>query len=173
MNTAFLSRSARSLRLGLLSALLAAARVPAADALTNAAPAAVVPDEPLIVKAMALAIPLAAIVLGIGLVFLMVWTEYAKRRAAIEACHRERLAALEKGLEPPAFPASLWQSDDEAKKPVNSGLMSGLVLVAIGAGLAVFFSTSGSRFHPSVGAIPGALGAAFLRTTIDTPGTDV
>lgn len=164
MNTILRSTHVWFLRLGLLYALLAAAPVPAADSATNAAPAAApaaAPDEPLILKALALTIPLAAIVLGIGLVLLIVWTEYAKRRAVIEACHHERLAALEKGLEPPAFPTRLWESDDEAKKPADSGLQTGLVLVALGIGLAVFFWPEGG-FHPSVGAIPGAIGVAFL-----------
>lgn len=154
------STLARLFLLGLLCAPLAGAPVPAADPVTNATPA-VAPAEPLLLKALALAIPLTAIVLGIGLVLLIIWTEYAKRRALIEACHRERMAALEKGLEPPAFPAKLWESDDEAKKPADSGLKIGLVLVALGVGLAVFFWPEGG-FHPSVGAIPGAIGVAFL-----------
>lgn len=119
--------------------------------------------DPLIIKVLGLCIGLAATVLGIGIALLAIWTEYKKRQELINACHRERMAALEKGLEPSAYPVELWQSDDDPKLPPGSGLKAGLVLLGVGAGLWLFLPSGGwGPFQRSVGAIPGAIGVAYL-----------
>ena len=101
-------------------------------------------------------------VTGLGIAFFAIWVDYRKRRELIANCHQERMAALEKGLDLPPFPTELWRSDT-APKSSGTGLKTGLMWFATGIGLWLFLSPKNiGFFHPSVGAIPGAIGVAYL-----------
>ena len=52
-------------------------------------------------------IPIVAITLGIGIGALAIWSEHKRKLELIERLHRERMLALEKGVEPPALPAGM------------------------------------------------------------------
>ncbi len=121
-------------------------------------------DHDNLMDVMGLGLGCVATVMGIGVAFLAIWTEYRKRSELLAACHRERLAALEKGLELPPYPEEFNGSDmASAPRTPRTGLKPGLVLVATGLGLWMFLSP-GNRgiLHPTVGAIPGAIGVAYL-----------
>ena len=45
-------------------------------------------------------IPIIAIVMGLGLGMLKIWTDYRKKREILQAHHAERMAAIEKGIDP-------------------------------------------------------------------------
>src|SRR5687768_9372025 len=57
-------------------------------------------------------IPIVAIVMGIGIGMLAVWTEHKRKAQLLEQLHRERLQALDKGMELPPFPAHLVGDND-------------------------------------------------------------
>jgi hypothetical protein len=106
-----------------------------------------------------------ATLLGFGIGFFAIWVEYRKRRELLEAIHKERLASLERGIEPPPFPKELVDdaADCGPSRPQSTGLKAGLVLIAVGAGLWLFLPHNGrGPFHSTVGAIPGAIGIAYL-----------
>lgn len=52
-------------------------------------------------------IPIVAITLGIGIGALAIWAEHKRKLELIDRLHRERMLALEKGVEPPALPPGM------------------------------------------------------------------
>ena len=121
-------------------------------------------DHDRLTELMGISIGFVAVVMGIGIGMLAIWCDYKKRHELIAACHQERLAALEKGLELPPFPPEPF-SGGGPPKPFTPGgsLKAGLVWLAIGIGLAIFLSLQDrGRHHPSVSAIPIAIGVAYL-----------
>ena len=52
-------------------------------------------------------IPIVAIVMGIGIGMLAIWSEHKRKAQLLEQNHRERMQAIEKGLELPPLPANL------------------------------------------------------------------
>jgi hypothetical protein len=60
-------------------------------------------------------IPIVAITLGIGIGSLAIWSEHKRKLELIDRLHRERMLALEKGVEPPALPPGML--GDLAHKP--------------------------------------------------------
>ena len=49
-------------------------------------------------------IPITAIVMGIGIGMLGLWTDHKRKSQLLEQTHRERMAAIEKGIELPPMP---------------------------------------------------------------------
>jgi hypothetical protein len=60
-------------------------------------------------------IPIVAITLGIGIGALAIWSEHKRKLELIDRIHRERMLALEKGVEPPPLPPGMV--GDLAAKP--------------------------------------------------------
>lgn len=76
-----------------------------------------------------------AVPLGLGIAILAVWSDYKKRQNLIQACHQERMAALDKGLELPPYPRELFADSDSAEQRAPStGLRPGLILLGLGVG---------------------------------------
>jgi len=103
-------------------------------------------------------VPITAIVMGIGIAMLGVWFDYRKKSAIAAQVHRERLAAIEKGMEPPPLPPELFQ---RRGRTGSDFLRRGLVWLFIG--IAVVVATLLEN-HPGAwyGLIPAAIGAANL-----------
>jgi hypothetical protein len=108
------------------------------------------------IEQMALMIPILGIVLGITVAIIAIVTSHREKLKRVELRHRERLAAIEKGLE---LPPDAY-ADAEPRKPATlrnglSGLFIGIVLYSalyelIGSDVALF------------GLIPAAYGIATL-----------
>jgi hypothetical protein len=80
-------------------------------------------------------IPIVAIVFGIGMGMLSVWTEHKRRSQLLEQSHRERMIALEKGLPMPEIPTGLLSRKTDDATPRNAPLRamrSGLTMLGIG-----------------------------------------
>ncbi len=77
-------------------------------------------------------IPITAIVMGIGIAMLGVWLDYRKRSEIAAQLHRERLAAIEKGMEPSPLPPDLFQR--RGRTPADF-LRRGLVWLFIGVAI--------------------------------------
>lgn len=99
-------------------------------------------------------------ILGVVLSLLMaiiiptvaIWTGHQRQIREVESRHRERMAAIDKGLPIPADPPP------RPRKP-GSPLLRGLIW--LGVGLAIVFSGLDGDFS-KLGWIPAAVGAAYL-----------
>ena len=54
-------------------------------------------------------IPIVAIVMGVGIGMLSLFLDYRKKREMFAMHHKERLAAIDKGMEVPPLPAEFFQ----------------------------------------------------------------
>jgi uncharacterized protein DUF6249 len=115
------------------------------------------PNETLI-QALALLVPIVAVTVSLGalIVWIVVW--YRRRKHEIDCRHKERMAAIEKGLELP--PESLPQP--EQMPPRSRYLLRGLIW--LGVGLAITFGGRDWLRAPMGGSgwIAVAVGAAYL-----------
>jgi hypothetical protein len=107
---------------------------------------------------MAMLIPIISITVSLGalIVWIVVW--YRRRMREIDCRHKERMAAIEKGLELP--PESVPQP--EPMPPRSRYLLRGLIW--LGIGLALTFGVH-ERFGTQTGSfgwIAVAVGAAYL-----------
>jgi hypothetical protein len=75
--------------------------------------------------------------------------------------HETARVALEKGQPLPPMPADVAPPPSLPPKPAND-IRSGLVLIAVGAGLYLFLGSLVSQSMGYVGAIPGFIGIALL-----------
>jgi len=110
-------------------------------------------------------IPIVAIIFGIGMGMLGTWTEHKRRSQLLEQSHRERMAALEKGLPMPEIPANLLSRRLEDANPRNAPLRamrSGLIF--LGIGIVLFFGLQRQTGDDVAlfGLIPAVIGVANL-----------
>jgi Domain of unknown function (DUF6249) len=108
-------------------------------------------------------IPIVAIVMGIGIGMLAIWSEHKRKAQLLEQNHRERMHAIEKGLELPPLPANLVStsngpSTSSPEKAMRSGVMMTLL------GILLFFAivNVGAQEAALFGLIPAAIGIANL-----------
>jgi hypothetical protein len=106
-------------------------------------------------------IPIVAIVFGIGIAMLGLWTDHQRRTQKLEHQHRERMAAIEKGIAIPALPEDKTGGDDKWRDPARM-LRSGVLLLSLGIVLYFAIYASGGREGALFGLIPATLGLANL-----------
>ena len=99
-------------------------------------------------------VPLAAIVMGIGVAFWRMYLDHQRRKLQYE----ERKLMIERGLTPPPLPPEL------PRRSLESSLRNGIVLVALGLGFAVVYvMRGGNLLGQSTGASSGfAIAAPIL-----------
>lgn len=107
-------------------------------------------------------IPIVAIVMGIGIGMLTLVLDYRKKRDMFALHHKERLAAIEKGVELPPLPAEFFQ-DGRRQRPRHPSdfLRRGLVLLFVGVAVTAAMYQSAPDAY-LWGVIPGAIGIAYL-----------
>ena len=109
-------------------------------------------------------IPIVAIVMGVGIGMLAIWIDYRKKREIFELHHKERLLAIERGMEVPPLPQALLEDSrlparvTEAGDYLRRGLLWLLVGIAVSIGLALNLTLSNAAW----GLIPIAVGLAYL-----------
>jgi hypothetical protein len=104
-------------------------------------------------------VPIVAIVFGVGVAIVAIWTGYRQRALRMELRHRERLAAIDKGLELPP------EAIDPALDPVNTRprhLLRGLVWSLLGIAVAATFYNMAGDEEAWIGSIPFSIGLAYL-----------
>jgi hypothetical protein len=111
----------------------------------------------------ALLIPIVAIVMSIGIGIVYVWSEHRRKSQLLEQNHRERMHALEKGIQLPPLPPNLvgagnGPSTSSAAKSLRSGVMLTLIGVLLYFAIDVADGSEGALF----GLIPAAIGVANL-----------
>jgi len=105
-------------------------------------------------------IPILAIVLGIGLGVVQVIASHRQRVQRAEHRHRERIAAIDKGLDLPLDPPEPLL-DPRRMRPRY--LLRGLILVFVGATLTLaLWQTDGIQQNWLYGLIPAGVGIAYL-----------
>lgn len=110
------------------------------------------------------AIPIVAIVLGLGLAMMGLWTDHQKKSRLLEIAHEERLKALEQGRELPDLPVAAitgthgarWKDDPQLL--LRRGLT--WLLVGVAVGVAVWLNASPEK--AAFALIPCAVGLASL-----------
>jgi hypothetical protein len=106
-------------------------------------------------------IPIVAIVMGIGIGMLAIWSEHKRKAQLLEQNHRERMHALEKGIELPPLPANLvGAGNGPSTATAAKSLRSGIMLTLIGVLLYFAIDTAGGREGALFGLIPAAIGIA-------------
>ncbi len=109
----------------------------------------------------AVMIPIVAIVMGVGIGMLSLFLDYRKKREMFALHHKERLAAIDKGMDVPPLPDEFFQDPRRRVRPLGDYLRRGLVLLLVG--IAVTFALYDTMHHDYLwGLIPCAMGIANL-----------
>ena len=108
-------------------------------------------------------IPLAAVFMGIGLAIVSVIAQHRTRVKALEQRHRERMAAIEKGIElPPDLASDAGDDTGQGKKSASRFLLQGLVCLGIGIALLISSVTIMPAELQLPGGILAAIGVALI-----------
>jgi len=108
-------------------------------------------------------IPITAIVMGIGIGMLGMWTDHKRKSQMLEQAHRERMAAIERGIELPPTPNTALV-EATPKNPPNPAkvLRSGVFMLSLGIVLYFALVTVGASEAAVFGLIPATIGLANL-----------
>jgi peptidoglycan/LPS O-acetylase OafA/YrhL len=109
----------------------------------------------------ALLIPIVAIVMSLSIPIWVVYWEYRKRKDTFALLHQERMAAIEKGVEPPPLPAGFLNGDAKTASP-RRYLLKGLVWTFIGLGIIGALFSQHEQEAAMFGLIPTGIGLAYL-----------
>ena len=77
-------------------------------------------------------VPIVAIVMSLGIGMLAIWVDYRKKRDMFELHHKERLIAIERGMELPALPEAFYSPLDRNKRPRH--LLTGMIWLYCSSG---------------------------------------
>lgn len=105
---------------------------------------------------LALLIPIVAIVMGVSIGMLAIVTSHKEKVKRAELRHKERLAAIDKGMEPPPEPVET----DSGRK--DSGLRSGIIGLLLGVVLYFALKAVAGAGVAIFGLLPAAVGIANL-----------
>lgn len=106
-------------------------------------------------------IPIFGIVFGCGIAMVAIYTGYQKQRDIYTLHHRERMAAIEKGIEVPPLPEAFFTENTTPYSP-RRNLLKGLVWLFIGLTVLLALYKSGEEDAAWFGLIPMGIGAAYL-----------
>jgi Domain of unknown function (DUF6249) len=110
-------------------------------------------------------IPIIAIIMGCSIAIVSIWAEHKRKTQVLEQNHRERLNALEKGIELPPLPTHLVQegnSNGPSTATPAKSLRAGIMLTLIGGLLYLAIERMGADEVALFGLIPAAVGIANL-----------
>jgi preprotein translocase subunit YajC len=106
-------------------------------------------------------IPIVGIVFGVTCGAIAMYFNYRRQSAMIEAAHKERMAAIEKGLELPPLPVEPCTVQARLANP-RRNLLKGLVWLFIGLGVLGALGAQGDTEEAYWGLIPAGIGLAYL-----------
>ena len=108
-------------------------------------------------------IPITAIVMGIGIGMLGLWTDHKRKSQLLEQMHKERMAAIEKGIElPPMNADPLTHKLPSLVANPARVLRNGVFMLSFGIVLYFALITVGAREASVFGLIPATIGLANL-----------
>ena len=111
-------------------------------------------------EVVAVFIPIVAIVMSLLIPIIYQVLDYRRRRDIVETHHKERMAAIERGLEIPPLPESFFSPLDRNKRPRH--LLTGMVWLFIGIALFLALGAVAGEDVRFFGLIPAGVGLAFL-----------
>jgi Domain of unknown function (DUF6249) len=115
-----------------------------------------------VTEIIAVMIPIVAIVMGIGIGMLGLFLDYRKKRDMFAMHHKERLAAIEKGMEVPPLPPEFFQNPRGSRvRTPGDYLRRGLIMLLVGIAITVALYQS-ARHDYLWGLLPIGLGVANL-----------
>jgi Domain of unknown function (DUF6249) len=85
--------------------------------------------------AIPLFIPIVAIIMSLSIPIVFAIVDYRRRRDIVEAHHKERMAAIERGMELPPLPEAFFRSFSSDRRP--RPLLTGMIWTFVGLGLFV------------------------------------
>ena len=107
-------------------------------------------------------IPLVAIIMGIGVGMLALWLDHQKKIHIFELHHKERLMAIERGMEVPPLPVEFFLERGKSETSLDSNLRWGLILLLLGLAIATALILNGDSSSAAWSLIPIAIGLAQL-----------
>jgi hypothetical protein len=110
-------------------------------------------------------IPIVAIIMGCSIAIVSIWGEHKRKAQLLEQTHRERMSAIEKGLELPPLPDHLVRegnSNGPSTATPEKSLRAGIMLVLIGVLLYFAIQQIEAEEVALFGLIPAAVGVANL-----------
>lgn len=107
-------------------------------------------------------IPIVAIVMGIGIGMQSIWTSHKRKSQLLEQFHKERLAALEKGVSLPELDRRLVELDESEPPTSAKAFRNGLMMLLIGIILYFALDQLIDEKVSLFGLIPAAVGIANL-----------
>jgi hypothetical protein len=110
--------------------------------------------------AVAVFIPITAIVMSLLIPIVYAIVDYRRRRDIVEAHHKERLAAIERGMDLPALPESFYNPWQRNRRPRT--LLTGMIWLFVGIGLTIALGKVAGDEVMYFGLIPTGVGLAFL-----------
>ena len=105
-------------------------------------------------------IPIIAIVMSLSIPIVFAIVDYRRRRDIVEAHHKERMAAIERGMDLPPLPESFFRSFNNDRKPRH--LLSGMIWTFVGAGLLIALRAVASEDVAWFALMPIGVGLALL-----------
>ncbi len=112
-------------------------------------------------EVVAVFIPIVAIVMSLMIPIVYSIVDYKRRRDIVEAHHRERMAAIERGMEIAPLPETFFAPFEKKRRP-GWPLLTGLVWLFIGIGLYMGLAAVAGLGVANFALIPGGIGVAFL-----------
>lgn len=110
---------------------------------------------------LALFVPIVAIVMGIGLAMLSLYFDHRKKQALYELLHKERMAAIDKGIDLPPLPPGLLQGQQRRAPTAGDYLGRGVVWLLVGLAIIAAMLLQGAR-GALWGLVPVAVGISNL-----------
>jgi hypothetical protein len=119
--------------------------------------------DPTVIGLVGTFIPIIAIVMGIGIGMQNIWSDHKRKTQILEQNHRERMQAIEKGIELPPLPTNLVStSSNPSTTSAARALRSGIMLTLIGGILFFAISEASDGRGALFGLVPSAVGIANL-----------
>jgi Domain of unknown function (DUF6249) len=106
-------------------------------------------------------IPVIAIVMGIGIGMLSLYLDYRKKRSMYELHHKERMAAIEKGMDVPPLPPEFFENPRRRLRTRSDYLRRGLIWLLVGGAITAALYNQ-ERSESLWGLVPTAVGLAYL-----------
>jgi len=107
-------------------------------------------------------IPIIAIIMGVGIGMLALWLDHQKKTRIFELHHKERLLAIERGMEVPPLPAELFQNARKPESSPESNLQSGLIMLLLGLAIGTAMALNFDLATAAWALIPLSIGVAKL-----------
>ena len=109
--------------------------------------------------AVAVFIPITAIIMSLLIPIVFAIVDYRRRRDVVEAHHKERLAAIERGTDIPPLPESFY-NPQRSRRPRH--LLIGMIWLFVGIAICISLGKVAGEDVMYFGLIPAGVGLAFL-----------